>query len=330
MADIKNAGEILEAVVESGREELDRASLGLAISGFAAGLNISFSAVALAVVGALTGGVGLAAYLVYPLGFLIVILGKAQLYTENTVTPVAVALTDPRAVPNMLRMWVAVFVANVLGAALFSAVIVYGHVLEPGALRILFEELSHKAHYGFWTVLLKAVFGGWLFALIAWLVAASRDTISQVFFVYSLAFLIPAAGLTHCIAGSSEFLISVFSGEESWAEYLFGFLVPTTLGNTVGGVILVALLNYGQVMGSRAKTTLSGVTDQSSAAPAALVPRCPYLRPAVPLASMPAVAVAAGRPLRAWVRAPRGGPRRRSWDRTGLRHPTHDRSCCNT
>ena len=155
-----------------------------------------------------------------------------------------------------------VFVANVLGAMLFSAVIVYGHVLEPAALRILFEEVSHKAHYGFGSVLLKAVFGGWLVALIAWLVAASQDTISQVFFVFSLTFLIPAAGLTHCIAGSSEFLISVFSGEEGWATYLGGFLLPTTLGNIVGGVVLVTLLNYGQVMGSRAKTTLSGVTDR--------------------------------------------------------------------
>jgi len=132
MADSKSAGEILEAVVKDGREELDRASLGLAFSGFAAGLNISFSAVALVVVGALTGGVGLVAYLVYPLGFLIVILGRAQLFTENTVTPVTVALTDLRAVPNMLRLWAVVFVANLLGATLFSAVIVYGHVLEPG------------------------------------------------------------------------------------------------------------------------------------------------------------------------------------------------------
>jgi formate/nitrite transporter FocA (FNT family) len=262
MADSKSAGQILEAVVKDGREELDRASLGLAFSGVGAGLNISFSAVALAVVGALTGGVGLAAYLVYPLGFLIVILGRAQLFTENTVTPVTVALTDLRAVPNMLRLWAVVFVANILGAMLFSAVIVYGHVLEPGVLRVLFEEVSHKAQYGFGSVFLKAVFGGWLVALIAWLVAASQDTISQVFFVFSLAFLIPAAGLTHCIAGSSEFLISGFSGEEGWAEYLGGFLLPTTLGNIVGGVVLVTLLNYGQVMGSKAKTALSGVTDR--------------------------------------------------------------------
>ena len=97
MADSKSASEILVVVVKVGREELDRASLGLAFSGVAAGLNISFSAVDLGIVSALIGGVGLAAYLVYPLGFLIVILIRAQLFTENTVTPVTVALTDPRA-----------------------------------------------------------------------------------------------------------------------------------------------------------------------------------------------------------------------------------------
>ena len=90
MADAKSAGEILETVVENGREELERASAGLVLSGFAAGLNISFSAVALVVVGAKTGGIGLLAMLAYPIGFLIVILGRAQLCTESTVTPVTV------------------------------------------------------------------------------------------------------------------------------------------------------------------------------------------------------------------------------------------------
>ena len=140
--------------------------------------------------------------------------------------------------------------------------IVYGHILDPEALKVLFTEVSHKAQYGFGAVFLKAIFGGWLVALIAWLVAASRDTISQIFFIFSLAFLIPAAGLTHCVAGSSEFLISVFSGKETWVEYLSGFLLPTTLGNIVGGVVLVTLLNYGQVIGSKKKTFLSKVTDR--------------------------------------------------------------------
>jgi formate/nitrite transporter FocA (FNT family) len=132
-------------------------------------------------------------------------------------------------------------------------------------LQILFEEVGGKLGDGFWSLTLKAVVGGWLVALIAWLVAASRDTISQALVIYVLTFLIPAAGLAHCIAGSSEVLISVFAGEVSFLEYLGGFLVPATLGNTIGGVILVALLNYGQVAGSssRAKTSLSGYTAQT-------------------------------------------------------------------
>lgn len=262
MAVTKSAGEILEAVVVDGREELGRASVGLGLSGLAAGLNISFSAVALGAVGALTGGVGLAAALLYPIGFLIVILGRSQLYTENTVTPVAVVLTRFSSLPNMLRLWVVIFVANVFGTALFAATVVYGEVLPSSTFGVLFEEVAQKLEHGFWNSTLKAVLGGWLVALMAWLVAASKDTISQVFFIYVLAFLIPAGGLIHCIAGSSEVLISVFAGEITFSEYLGGFLLPATLGNTIGGVFLVALLNYGQVAGSSRKTPLSGYTEE--------------------------------------------------------------------
>jgi formate-nitrite transporter family protein len=45
----------------------------------------------------------------------------------------------------------------------------------------------------------------------------------------------------------------VFVGETSWGEYFLGFLVPATLGNAVGGIVLVTLLNYGQVIGSKRK-----------------------------------------------------------------------------
>ena len=257
----KTAEEILETIVEDGREELGRASAGLALSGFAAGLNISFSAVALAVVGSASGGVGLAAMLAYPVGFLLVTLGRAQLFTANTVTPVTVVLSRLGSVTNLLRLWTVVFAANLLGTALFAAVVVYGHLLQPGAMEVLLGEVSHKLEYGFLAVTIKGIFGGWLVALVVWMVAASKDTISQVFFVYVLVFLIPAAGLTHCVAGSAEVLMSVFSGAAGFGEYLGNFLIPTTLGNTVGGVLLVTLLNYGQVIGSKKKTSLAGYTD---------------------------------------------------------------------
>lgn len=256
MATSRTAGEILEAVVEDGQQELDRAPAGLAFSGFAAGLNISFSAIALAVVGAMTGGVGLAAYAVYPIGFLIVVLGRAQLFTENTVTPVVVVLSRRNRLPGMLRLWAVVLVFNLLGTLVFAATVHYANVLDPSAMQILLEEVQKMVDYTFSATMVKGIFGGWLVALIAWMVAASRDTISQAFFIYVLAFMIPAAGLTHSIAGSSEFLIGVFAGEVSLIEYFGGFLFPTTIGNIIGGLFLVTLLNYGQVIGSRRKPML--------------------------------------------------------------------------
>ncbi len=251
MAASKSATEILDTVVADGKNELDRANTGLAISGFAAGLNISFSAVALAIVASLTGGASLAAYAAYPIGFVIVILGRSQLFTENTVTPVTVILAQAGRLPNMLRLWAVVFAANALGTLGFAAAAYYGDLLPPGAFDFLMQDVSEKAAYGFVSTGIKAVFGGWLVALIAWLVAASQDTISQIFFVFSLTALIPALGLTHCIAGSAEMLMGVFAGNVSVGEYLGGFMLPTTLGNIVGGVFLVALLNFGQVAGSK-------------------------------------------------------------------------------
>ena len=161
---MKSPPEILEAVVEDGRKELRRGSPGLAFSGLAAGLNISFSAVAVAVIGSLTGGIGIAAIAAYPIGFLIVVLGRAELYTENTVTPVAVALKDRGQTKNTLRLWVVLFVFNMIGATAFAFVLLHAGILSPTALDLLLEEVTRKIEPGFWAVTLKGIFGGWLVA----------------------------------------------------------------------------------------------------------------------------------------------------------------------
>src|SRR5215217_7733691 len=249
------AGEILDEALEDGREELAWGSAGLALSGLGAGLNVSFSAVALGVVGALSGGVGLLAYAAYPLGFIFVMMSRQQLFTTNTVPPVLVVLDEDRSqLWNMLRMWGILFVANVLGALVFAFAVTHAEILPPAALDLILEDVAHKMANGFWVLALKGVIGGSLVAFVVWLVAASQDTISQVFFIWAPVFLIPATGLVHCIAGSTEVMIGVFVGETSFGEFLGGCLVPAKHGNALGGVILVTLLNYGQVLGSEPET----------------------------------------------------------------------------
>jgi formate/nitrite transporter FocA (FNT family) len=248
-------GEILKETIQEGREELARGSVGLALSGLGAGLTVSFSAVALGVVGALSGGVGLLAYAAYPIGFIFVMLSRQQLFTTNTVTPVFVVMDEDRSqLSNMLRMWGILFVSNVLGALVFAFVVTHAEVLPASALDILLEEASHKMENGFLALIVKGVVGGWLVAFVVWLVASAQDTTSQVLLIWAPVFLIPATGLVHCIAGSSEVMISVFGGETPWGEFLVGFLLPATLGNTFGGLVLVTLLNYGQTIGSEPDT----------------------------------------------------------------------------
>lgn len=245
------AGEILDEAIEDGREELARGSAGLALSGLGAGLTVSFSAVALGVVGALSGGLGLLAYAAYPLGFIFVMMSRQQLFTTNTVTPVIVVLDkDPSELANMLRLWGILFVANILGALVFALAVTHTEILPPAALNLLLEEAALKMENGFWAQVIKGVVGGWLVAFVVWLAAAAQDTTSQLLLIWAPIFLIPATGLVHCIAGSTEVMIGVFADANTWGEYLVRFLLPATLGNVVGGLILVTLLNYGQTIGS--------------------------------------------------------------------------------
>jgi formate/nitrite transporter FocA (FNT family) len=270
MAETKTAGEIYDTVAEEGRANLSRASLGLAFSGLGAGLNISFGALAMFSVADLTGEVGLAAIAVYPLGFLMVVLGRTQLFTETTVTPVAVVLTDwrrnPRCVVNMMRLWAVVLVSNLLGALISAAAISYTRVLDERAFVFLLEEVAQKMEPNFVGTTLYAVYGDWVVALMAWLVAASRDTIGKAFVIWATAIVIPAGSLPHSIAGSAEVLIGVLENEVLWKDYATGFLIPAVLGSVIGGVFFVSLLNYAQIIGSSKTIRLSHSSNTNDSA----------------------------------------------------------------
>lgn len=238
-------------MINDGQSELERSPAGLAFSGIAGGLCISFGAAAIAIFAALSGGIGVVPILFYPLGFLIAFLGQAELFTAHTVSAVAATLKEFDYLGPLVRLWVVVFVFNLLGTVFFALLVVYGKALPPSSLEYMFELTAEIRGLGFWGELLRGVLAGWVVGLMVWLVAASKDTISVFFCVYALALVLPAAGLPHGIADSAEFLISLFSGNISFLQYLGNFLVPATIGNAIGGIVLVTLLNWGQVLGSK-------------------------------------------------------------------------------
>ena len=248
----RSAEEILEEVIENGRDELSRSTVGLLFSGFGGGISMGLTglAVALAISYLGKGPVQeFISFFFYPIGFIVVVIGRAQLFTENTLFPVVLVLDEHKHVLNTLRLWVAVFVSNVAGAVFF------GGVMKTGALSPNFADalagLGMEAANGHFTLIFaKGIIGGWLIALVAWMVSASHWTIGQIGVTWMLTFIVGAGHFSHCIASSAEIVAAIMSGHLHFSNY-FQWLLPATLGNIVGGVSIVSLLNFGQVRGGK-------------------------------------------------------------------------------
>ncbi len=245
----RSAPQILEGVMGIARDELARSSRALAFSGFAGGLTMGLTGLSVAIVRATLGG-GAAAefvpWLFYPMGFIAVIIGRAQLFTENTLYPVVLVLDEKGHVRNTLRLWLTVFVFNVLGTLAFAALVSRTGALRPEFLSQLAtlgtEAASQTPAHVFWT----GIIGGWMIALVAWMVTASHWTIGQIVVVWLLTFVVGIGRFAHCIATSGEILTAVLSGSVG-AGTFFRWLGIATAGNILGGVIIVSLLNWGQV-----------------------------------------------------------------------------------
>jgi formate-nitrite transporter family protein len=245
----RSASEILETVARNGREELERSTHALAFSGFAGGFAMGLTGLSVAVVRAALGhdpASEFIAQLFYPMGFIAVVIGRAQLFTENTLYPVVLVFDNPRWVRDTLRLWSVVFVCNVLGALAFALVAERTAAMNPKAAQELValgtSAISGNASFFFWS----GIIGGWLIALVAWMVSASHFTIGQIAVVWLLTFIVGVGGFSHCIATSGEILSAVVTGNLTAGMY-FHWLLFATLGNIVGGVTIVTLLNYGQV-----------------------------------------------------------------------------------
>ena len=246
-----SAGVNHEAIRREGMKELDRAPSALAWSGLAAGLSMGLSMVAEGVLRThLPAEVWrpLVAKLGYPIGFLAVILGSQQLYTENTLTPIVPLMsTRSRAMLlRVLRLWAIVLAANLVGVLLFALAVAHTDAFASD-VRAAFVDIAREAVAGsFGTLFVRAVFAGWIIALMVWMLPAAEGG-AKLAVIVVMTWLVGAGELTHVVVGSAEVLYLAARGEIGYATYVTGFLVPVLLGNTLGGVVLVAAVKHAQV-----------------------------------------------------------------------------------
>lgn len=243
---------ILEQEIAEGMDEIERPAAGLLMSGLSAGLDVGFSVLALGVASSVgPGGMSKSLFELvlasaYAVGFVLVVFGRSELFTEHTTLAFLPVLGGKASLRQLVRLWGLVFVANITGAALFALLLSH---LGPALGVVRPEVLGEMAHevvdHPAWVILLSAVVAGWLMGLASWLVTAGRDTTSQVLFVWLVTGLIGYAGLHHSILGSVEVLSAIFAEQSlGWLDFA-RFVGLAAIGNAVGGVVFVGIVKYG-------------------------------------------------------------------------------------
>ncbi|TPW30243.1 formate/nitrite transporter family protein [Pararhizobium mangrovi] len=241
---------VYAVVHEEGREELDRPLLSLWWSGVAAGIGISASVLAEGTLHAVLGD-GAAAVAVadlgYTIGFVLVILGRLQLFTENTITAILPLLSRPsaRMVWCTARLWGIVLVANLVGTFCSAALSTWVGVVPPehiaGMLAISRDFAALEPYQAF----ARGIPAGFFVAAIVWMLPSARA--ASIFVIIMFTYLIAIGGFTHVIAGSTELFLLALSGDAT-IGHSAALIGATLVGNIAGGTGLFALLAYGQVV----------------------------------------------------------------------------------
>jgi len=244
-----------EAIRRDGEEELKRPVSALAWSGLAAGLSMGFSFVGQALLRAHLPDEPwrpLVVNLGYPIGFLIVIGGRQQLFTENTLTAIIPLLANRNlaTIFRVARLWSVVLVANLFGAHLFAWVVGNTPMFQPEVRDSMLALAKKAAEVTFGAAILRGIFAGWLIAMVVWMLAAV-DT-GRAAIIIILTYVVGLASLTHIIAGAVEVLFLPMVGAKSWIDVAWGYLLPTLIGNIIGGTSLTAALNHAQVVAGMA------------------------------------------------------------------------------
>jgi len=247
---------ILRVQIQEGLSELNRPATGLFLSALSAGLDIGFGPLLMAVT--LTAAeFSFSSPLVkelllanaYALGFIFVVLGRSELFTEHTTLAVLPVLDGRATLAELGRLWGLVYAGNVLGGAIFAGIIVVVApalgVAEPKAFA---EIATPLVDHGWLVLVASGMLAGWLMGLLSWLVAAAQESVARLLFVWLIATAIGFAHLPHSIAGTVEVLAGLVVEPTITIGDFVRFLVAATFGNAVGGSVFVALLKYSHVV----------------------------------------------------------------------------------
>lgn len=249
---------VYETIRREGEDELNRAPSALAWSALAAGLSMGFSFIAEALLMSHLPDQPwrpLISRLGYSVGFLIVVLGRQQLFTENTLTVVLPLLARKNASTlfRLVRLWAIVLAGNLVGTFIFAFCVAKINLFDAHTQQVMQQIGAAHLGSGFATVLVRSIFAGWLIALMVWLLPGAES--ARVSIIIIITYLIGLGNFNHIIAGSTTVFFLMVTKSISAGAYFIHFFLPVLVGNMIGGISLVAALGHAQVVGGKDSAT---------------------------------------------------------------------------
>lgn len=257
MSAAPNPSEIFQRAVREGQRRLDQTLLELVSTSFIAGFTIVFGIIALGVTHAVTEptlgeGAKVAGALAFGSGLVFLVVGRAELFNENFFDPAATAFErrEKGILARLGRLWGITFVFNLVGGALFALVFAVHGVLPEGtrsALSTIAEEVTAR---GDWAILMSAVVGGALVALLSFLLQAVNGVGSRIALAFLVGFVLALGPFDHVVVtGLHVFFGILFGAHVGWGSLALVMAIGTA-GNLIGGLGLVTLSHIAQAEGA--------------------------------------------------------------------------------
>ncbi|AMO82294.1 formate/nitrite transporter family protein [Obesumbacterium proteus] len=244
------AAAVHEIIRQEGTKELERDVWALLWSAVAAGLSMGASLMAKGIFHVKLDGVP-GAFLLenfgYTFGFIIVIMARQQLFTENTLTAVLPVMNKPNKTNLILlmRLWGLVLLGNLVGTGLVAYIFWHLPVFDVET-RKAFVTISQQVMSNSPTEMFaNAVISGWIIASMVWMFPSAGA--AKIWVIIIMTYLVAIGDLTHIVVGSVEILYLVFSGHLHWHAFLYPFALPTLAGNIIGGTFIFALISHAQI-----------------------------------------------------------------------------------
>ena len=241
---------IHEHIRQDGEKEMERDAMALLWSAIAAGLSMGASLLAKGIFHVQLEGVPggfLLENLGYTFGFIIVIMARQQLFTENTVTAVLPVMQNPT-LGNfglLMRLWSVVLLGNIIGTGVaawaFEHMPIFDEETRDAFVKIGMDVMKNTPMEMF----SNAIISGWLIATMVWMFPAAGA--AKIVVIILMTWLIALGDTTHIVVGSVEILYLVFNGTLHWSDFLWPFALPTLAGNICGGTFIFALMSHAQI-----------------------------------------------------------------------------------